>query len=602
LRAWLEALTAHRVEMVGFNNIGFDYPILHALLTGATPWTAGGAYYIAQEIITSRDKWSHNVWLSDRLIPQIDLFKIHHFDNKARRTSLKALQVAMRSESVEDLPIPPGTVLTFEQMNLLREYNAHDVEETRCFLEHSRHMIDFRRKLDMQGDVLNFSDKKIGTQTLQDALGEDLCYYRDLNTGKREPRQTPRDRIALGELILPNVKFEHAEFQRVFNWLAAQVITETKGVFHDLHAVVDDFRFDYGTGGIHGSVERKAYSETATHALIDIDVTSLYPSIAIVNGFAPAHLGATFTSVYANLRARRMEYAKGTPENAALKLALNGAYGDSNNKHSFLCDSAFTMAITINGQLQLSMLAERVTQVPSVELIQINTDGLTVRIERTRESAFCAVCEQWERETGLQLEKARYARMWVRDVNNYLAETTDKRLKRKGAYLTDRAWHQDPSALVVPKLAEAALVHGADVESAAWCHADPFDFMHRGRAQGGDVHRLGTHDMPRTFRYFLARDGEPLTVRRPPPAGKAQGDYKKKAGVTDAEYAAHNVTGVWDERIHTKNKSVYDEREQAVCKGYLAADCSRVGRFDWSRLDRSWYVKRARDLCDLTRS
>lgn len=597
LRAWLEVLIHHRVEMVGFNNLGFDYPIIHKLLRNEAPWTAGGAYQVAQQIIKG-DRFTHSVWQSDRLIPQIDLYKIHHFDNKARQTSLKALEIAMRSDSVEDLPIAPGTNLTSDQMDELIRYGEHDVLETLKFLNHSRHLIDFRRSLAMDGDKLNWSDKKIGTEKLVQSLGKDVCYTR-IN-GSREPRQTPRERIALGKLILPNVQFQADEFNRVKSWLERQVITETKGVFDELSATVGGFKFDYGTGGIHGSVERQSYQATSTHAIIDIDVTSLYPSIAIENNLAPEHLQPLFTEVYASLRTERLAHAKGTPENAALKLALNGAYGDSNNKYSPFYDPAFTMAITINGQLQLSMLAERVMQVPTVELIQINTDGLTVRIDRRYESEFFRVCEQWEAVTKLKLEEARYNRMWVRDVNNYLAEDTDAKIKAKGAYMSERQWHQNPSALAVPKAVRTALVHGVDPAAAVQCQTDMFDFMYRGRAQFGDVYSMGETQMPRTFRYFLARDGEPLTVRRPPPKGKRLGDYKKAAEISDADYNALNVTGTWDERIHTKNKSVYDDRLQSVHVGYLVADCSHVDRFDWSRLDYGLYVDNARDLCDLT--
>lgn len=44
-------------------------------------------------------------------------------------------------------------------------------------------------------------------------------------------------------------------------------------------------------------------------------------------------------------------YAKGTPENAMLKLALNSVYGDSNNQYSVFYDPMYTMKITVNGQL-----------------------------------------------------------------------------------------------------------------------------------------------------------------------------------------------------------------------------------------------------------
>ncbi len=38
-------------------------------------------------------------------VEQIDLFKIHHFDNKNRRVSLKRLEFEMDLENIEEMPI-----------------------------------------------------------------------------------------------------------------------------------------------------------------------------------------------------------------------------------------------------------------------------------------------------------------------------------------------------------------------------------------------------------------------------------------------------------------------------------------------------------------
>lgn len=602
MKLWLEALAAHRVEMIGYNNLGFDYPIIHRLMTGQIEPNPASIYAFVEALINAQGdrRWNFIPWPSDRLIPQIDLFKIHHFDNQARRTSLKALQFAMRSESVEDLPIAPGTYLTPQQMDDTRRYGEHDVLETRKFFHHSEKMIQFRRNLDMEGDKLNWSDKKIGEQMLAQTLGRSITHHWSDAQGRSVPRQTPRHSIALGELILPVVKFESEEFRRIRDWFATQVITETKGVFDDVHATLDGFRFDFGTGGIHGSVERRAFHADADHDIIDVDVTSLYPSIAIVNDLAPAHLGGVFVETYTSMKRKRLEYAKGSPENAALKLALNGAYGDSNNKYSFMYDPAFTMQITINGQLMLCMLAEMLIAISGVELIQINTDGITARVLREARSEFGRTCAEWEALTNLDLESVDYRRMWVRDVNNYMAETLDGKIKRKGAYVIDRQWHQDASAMVVPRAAEAAMRYGIDPADFIACHSDPFDFMLRQKTQRGDICRIGTTEQQKTLRYYIARDGEPMTVTRPPVAGKVIGDYCKAQGVSDAVYEQHNVTGVWNPDIHTKNKSIYDNRETAVNKGFMVRECNRADAFDWSRLDRSYYVEKARELviCD----
>jgi hypothetical protein len=52
----------------------------------------------------------------------------------------------------------------------------------------------------------------------------------------------------------------------------------------------------------------------------------------------------------------RTSFKKGTPENAMLKLALNGAYGKSLSEHSVLYDPKFGLTVTINGQLLMYLL------------------------------------------------------------------------------------------------------------------------------------------------------------------------------------------------------------------------------------------------------
>ena len=126
--------------MVGFNSLGFDWPVMNLLLKMNGRATAADLYTKAMEIIRSQDneeRFSHTIYPKDRFVPQLDLFKLHHFDNRAKSTSLKALEFNMRMDSIEDLPFPVGTVLTQEQTVLLRQYNAHDVTATKDFYHHS---------------------------------------------------------------------------------------------------------------------------------------------------------------------------------------------------------------------------------------------------------------------------------------------------------------------------------------------------------------------------------------------------------------------------------------------------------------------------------
>ena len=527
LMSFFETLKEGNCRLVGFNNLGFDYPVIHQFIKMRKA-NANVMYQKAQAIFAAQDdedRWTHQVNPTDRYLPQIDLFKIHHFDNKARATSLKALEFNMRSDSIEDLPFPPGTVLTEEQIIKLRQYNQHDVAQTKAFYHHTREMLTFREKLNTLypgRDWLNFNDTKIGKEYFVMRLEQAgvACY--DYSSSGRTPRQTKRPVIRLRDAILPWVQFEQPEFRRVLEWLKQQEITETKGVFKDLTASIKGFEFVFGTGGIHGSIESTVVESTEDMVIIDLDVSSYYPNLAIANGFYPEHLGQSFCTIYKNLYEQRKQYDKKSAENAMLKLALNGVYGDSNNQFSVFYDPLFTMKITLNGQLLLCMLAEHLMTIRGLQLIQINTDGLTVHVPRTLVADVLNARTHWEMKTGLTLEDVMYKTMFIRDVNNYVAVKEDGSVKRKGAYEYKMGWHQDAGGLVIPKVAEKALIDGAPIRQTVENWPDKMDFMLRAKVPRSSRLAWGDQKVQNISRYYIAKGGKPLVKWMPPLKGKTE--------------------------------------------------------------------------------
>lgn len=526
---FLRYLKESNARMVGFNNLGFDYPVLHQLIRMGKS-DARTLYDKAQAIINAQvddsvDKWIHQVNPTDRFVDQIDLFKIHHFDNKARTTSLKSLQFNMRSDTIQDLPFPVGTVLTREQVEVLKVYNKHDVQKTKVFYAHTQDMLSFREKLNTMypgKDWLNYNDTKIGKDFFIMKLEEAgvACY--DYGSKGRTPRQTKRPVINLCDAILPWIKFKHPEFNRVLHWLKSQSIIETKGVFNHLTATVNGFTFVFGLGGIHGSVESTVVQSDNENIIIDLDVTSYYPNLAIVNGFYPAHLGKEFCVIYKNLFEQRKQYPKKSAESAMLKLALNGVYGDSNNQYSVFYDPLYTMTITLNGQLLLCLLAEQLMTIPGLRLVQVNTDGATVIVPRSRKDDVQNVRLAWEKLTGLSLEDATYKRMSIRDVNNYLAEYEDDSVKRKGAYEYKVGWHQNAGGLVIPKVAEKVLTQSAPIRQTIEQWSDVMDFMLRTKVPRSSYLTWGDERVQNTSRYYIAKGGKPLFKWMPPLKGKTE--------------------------------------------------------------------------------
>lgn len=631
LFAWFDWLAQTQSAMIGFNSIGYDYPLIHFLYHNPN-CSFEHLHQKSQEIIANGNnpntRFGHMIWDRDRFAPQIDLFKIHHFDNKAKTTSLKALEINMRAPNVRESRLPFDQPVAFADIvGELIPYNKTDVRETKRFAHYSLPAIDFRIGLIPQFglEVLNYNDTKIGEKMLETRLGVDVCY--DYSKGRKAKRQTPRTQIALSEIIFPYVQFSNPEFNRVLEFMKSQVLTpedltdpdspiKTKGVFTNLTADVGGLTFYFGTGGVHASVSSQKFVACENYAIRDIDVEGLYPNVAIVNKLAPEHLGTAFTTEYAKIPVERKQHAKGTYLNASLKLAANGAWGKSNSKFSVFYDPKYAMTIPINGQLMICMLAEWLITVPTIQLIQANTDGITYRIRRDYLPQAMEIEKRWQEYTQLKLEDADYSAMWIKDVNNYVAQDTKGKLKQKGAYwhpdplnyaesissASPPCWHKDLGNIISIRAAVAAMVQGIDPETFIRAHTDPFDFMLRAKVDRASKIMLGERELQRTTRYFVAHDGEPMTIVRPPSG--PDGVYKRRNGVTEAAYlAAMQASGwQWVDGICTGKPGKpdtwgkYEKRVQAVQAGWKIAECNVATDFSFNRIDYQWYLNESRKL------
>lgn len=635
LLTWFDYLLRTQTPMIGFNNVHFDYPVIHWLWQNPNA-TVKQIYDFSQLIIKSNDRFAFTIWEQDRFAPQVDLFKINHMDNKAKTTSLKALQINMRMSNVIESNIEWGSLLSEHQINFdIIPYNKWDVRSTKEFAHFNKSALDFRLALVEQfgPDVMNWNDTKIGAKILEQRLGDELCY--DRSSGKRQMRQTPRTRIALADIIFPFIRFQQPEFARVLDYMKAQVLTpediesddykiqsiKTKSVFAKLHANVGGIEFKFGTGGIHGSVERQRIVATDEWLIRDIDVKGLYPDIAVQNHLAPEHLGERFVEEYAKLPKERAEWqakkGKKCVEANSLKLAGNGTYGNTNSMFSVFYDPQFTMTITINGQLMLAMLAEWLMTVPTLKIIQINTDGITYSIHRDHEPHAAFLCREWEKLTKLTLEDVNYKRMFIRDVNSYIAEDMDGKLKQKGAYwhpdplnyaasiseAQPPAWHKDLGNCISIRAAVAAMVYNVPPETFIRLHTDPYDFCLRVKVAKADTLIWNRSPIQKTTRYYVAKQGGAMVKVSPPAKGAQVGAYKRANGIGDVTWFAVNAeleaTGRpngHDVRIHTKNKSKHEMRETAIEAGFQVAICNDINDFRFDNINYEYYIAEAKKL------
>lgn len=617
---FVDVMREQGCRTVGYNNIGFDYPVLHFIYQNQhSGITVTDIYNKAMSIIGAHGpaRFVHMVWESDWKVNQIDLYKIHHFDNVSKATGLKILEFNMRMDNIEDLPFPVGTVLTSEQIDVLIRYMWHDIKATDMFCDRTASQIKMREGLSesFNKNMMNMSDVKIGEVILVTEMEKQGIKCYEYQGNKKVKRQTKRESIDLSQVIFPCVSFERTEFQNIKTYLQSKVITETKGVFEDLTASIDGLEYKIGTGGLHASIESQVVHTDGRYQLVDVDVASFYPNLAIKNKLFPAHLGVEFCDAYESVYHTRKQYQKGTPENEAFKLALNGAFGGANNKYSPFLDPQYAMSITINGQLLLCMLIEQMLKVPGLRMVQANTDGITYLcpheyLEHTR-----LVCSWWESLTNLELEEALYNRMFIRDVNSYIAEKQDGKLKRIGAYAHVTAeenpgtrelpYHKDWSARVVALAAEAALVNGVDIREFIINHTDVFDFFLRTKVPRSSTLEWGGQQVSNIVRYYISTEGKPLE-KVMPPKGIA-GEFKRANKLTD-DYFNSVINeigyGVWDERIHTKNKSVYDERRSGINTGWNVQVCNDLEEHSktdfhdapYNDLNVEWYIQEVEKL------
>lgn len=665
---------------VGFNSLGFDYPVVHWVLEQAKKskdkktklsLTPSAIYKYAMKVIESKKDGSFGISVKseDILIRQLDLFKMCHYDNKAKMTSLKLLEFNMRLDKIEDLPFPVGKPLSYEEILTLVEYNFNDVYATHKFYELCHDAIKFRQELSLKYnfDCTNLNDSKIGEQFFVRKIEAETpnAFYETSYDGRKKMKQTKRDCIVLKDCIFDYVAFARPEFKSLKKWFQSKVITETKGALSDieehllgdvakysemvrkdvkfkdkpsdkdkvdflkshpkgwfeerelkameilrddngepiteividskgkakvknvkvpkksyygcyniaenLNVVIDGFRYDLGTGGIHGSICGVVKADDE-YEIWDWDVASFYPNMAISNRIYPEHLNESFCDSYESFYKERSNYAKGTGENLAIKLGLNATYGNSNSQYSPFYDPKYTMSITIGGQLSLCMLMERLIDKCDVKLVQCNTDGFTIKIHKSKIEEMIDHVKRWEKVTGLVMEDSHYSSMYVADVNNYIAFYTDGKMKSKGRYeykpqkgLELTHLHKNHSAMVIQMAVEYQVLGNGYAEEFIMNHKEPFDFMLRAKVPRSSrlVLTVNGEDLPQQniCRYYPALSGGELVKIMPPLDGKDE------------------------------------ERRLSLESGWLVKVCNNMSDFDWD-INYDYYIQEAKKLLE----
>lgn len=541
---------------MSFNGLAFDAQVTQFILDNDFYHLNGKEIaeqvysFVQNNIIPQQNnkpfpKYPYREW--EVAVKQVDLFKLNHWDNPAKSSSLKWIQYSMDWYNIQEMPIHHTTAIeTIEQQDIVVDYCINDVKSTKRIFELSKNQIRLRNNLTQEYNINLYSasepriSKEIFAYFLSNSLG----------IPKKELRQlkTRRSEIIVKDIILPYVSFETAALQDILAKFKEIIIDpqQTKGSLK-LSMFYQGVKTDFGLGGVHGANNPGVYKSDDDFVIMSSDVTSFYPNLAIRNKWAPAHLNEDkFCELYEWFFEERKKIPKSDPRNYVYKIILNSTYGLSNDENSFLYDPEFTMRITINGQLSLMMLYEMICQeIPDCTPLMQNTDGLETKIPREYVDKYLEICSRWETITNLQLEHDTYSKVILADVNNYIALTEFKEIhkdawldlkKKEPDYLykiseskfyfaatkckgrfefKGLALHKNKSSLVIPKAIYNYFIKGIPPEVYLQQNKNIMDYCIGSRARGQWVFAstcvvdgvVVEEELQHVIRYYISNKG-----------------------------------------------------------------------------------------------
>lgn len=450
--------------LCGFNSIGYDDPVLTAILNEKT---CEATYRTSCDIIQHGIK----AWSLPNDVNSVDLMQI-----LPNRISLKKIGVCLGHKKLQELPVRFDKVPDVVERNVLLQYNLNDLEITKKLhtailpelklrqVMSEAYGVDMRSKGEAamaEAALLSELKKRRPGVKKKDLNEESVEYYRNRGCVDVKPpfwweraRNAAPITVALGDDLMSRPIPIDLNTMKV-----------KKGVI-DKQVFIDDRYYQTGIGGLHSVDGAGCWIPKDDEVLMDIDVASYYPNLILTNKIYPISWGPVFLEIYRDIVERRMTAKKSGDKVTAdvLKIVVNGTYGKTSEIFSSLYDPEVTVNTTVSGQLALLVLIEVLTGKATV--CSANTDGMTVLCKEKDLDEVKGIVAQWEELTGLEMEYTQYAGIYQRSVNDYIAVKTAGKVKAKGTFLD--AWpdlRHTPRANIVATAVQAACLKPADAEN-----------------------------------------------------------------------------------------------------------------------------------------
>lgn len=216
---------------IGYNNLNYDSQVIQFILNNESNFkkedinsVTNKIYEYSQKIINSTSFPDYPEWKLK--VPQLDLFKIWHFDNKNRSTSLKWIQFMLDFENIQESEIPFYKNVDEKDIPIIEEYCWNDIQTTYELYkitkgETSHPLYQNINKIQLREDInqeffiecYNYSDVKIGDKILK----KKYCEIKGISE-KDLPKPNKKIKsIKFKDCIPPYVSFQNEKLKNFYN-------------------------------------------------------------------------------------------------------------------------------------------------------------------------------------------------------------------------------------------------------------------------------------------------------------------------------------------------------------------------------------------------
>lgn len=389
---------------IGHNNKFYDNHILEAILRDKDP------YNISINIIRGNSKKS---WIN---------FPLNYFDlNEQVTVKLKITEAYFGKKiHMTGVDFDIDRPLTEEEKRSEAEYNKSDLDQTYENFLGLQKGFDLRLALMKEFNL----DYKILNQSSSNISSLVLGVKKDMN------KITP-----ILPYQFPQLRIKNKE---VWDWYINQKF-ETSSYEIDINGI----SHQGGIGGIHAAREKYFTQATKTKIIWYLDVSGYYNLLMILYDLFSRSMSKESKEFYTKLYYDQLKLKKIDPmKREIFKTILLAVFGATNNQHTEFYDPWHFRMITINGQLFLIDLLEKLD--PYITLIQSNTDGIMIEFDVGILSKVEEIITEWETRTGFTLKREKLNKVFQRDVNNYVIEFEDGSITVKGEALKYSEVYENP--------------------------------------------------------------------------------------------------------------------------------------------------------------